>query len=167
MIDPSSFRYPTVAGATHRLIAKLVETGVEPPNAYNGIYGTKKISHMHLLGSILLSANSNETDEIAWIVLRRDILEKFRTDIEDTHAFINHLLVLDKIKIAVMFREDENEIKVSFRSSGDIDVGAMARTLGGGGHSHSAATIIETNGSKLQQIILDTIQKIEVYLKNA
>jgi phosphoesterase RecJ-like protein len=164
LIDTSSFRYPTVSGDTHRLLAKLVDTGVKPPDAYNGIYGTKKVSHMHLLGNILQSANMNQAQSVAWIVLNRDVLERYKTDIEDTHAFINHLLVLDKIKVAAMFRDDGHELKVSFRSAGDIDVGAMARSIGGGGHSHSAATIIELNGKKLPQAINETISAIEEYL---
>ena len=48
IIDTSSFRYPTVSAATHRLVAKLMDTGIHPPEAYNGIYGTKRIIHMHL-----------------------------------------------------------------------------------------------------------------------
>ena len=90
-----------MTASTHKLVSKLIETGVEAPDAYNGIYGTKKISHMHLLGEILKSANSSEKQGICWISLRQDVLKKFDTDIEDTHAFINHLLVLDKIKVAI------------------------------------------------------------------
>lgn len=167
LIDTSSFRYPTVSGPTHSLIAKLVNTGVKPPDAYNGIYGTKKISHMHLLGHILLSADSNKSGEVAWIVLDKDLLEEFKTDIEDTHAFINHLLVLDNIKIAAMFRDDGHELKVSFRSDGEIDVGKMARGMGGGGHSHSAATILPKKEQKIKDLVNETVAAIEAYLKNS
>ncbi len=161
LIDTSSFRYPTVTSSTHALISKLVKTGIKPPDAYNGIYGTKKISHMHLLGEILRTTQINKSEEICWIVLRKNTLDKYLTDIEDTHAFINHLLVLDKIKVAMMFREDENEVKVSFRSHGDIDVGKIARKLGGGGHSHSAATILPYENQSLDDIIAQTVQKVE------
>ena len=44
LIDTSSFRYPTVTAKTHEMIAKLLSTGIKPPVAYNGIYGTKKNS---------------------------------------------------------------------------------------------------------------------------
>jgi phosphoesterase RecJ-like protein len=161
LIDTSSFRYPTVSGDTHRLIGKLVDTGVAPPDAYNGIYGTKELNHMHLLGTILSSANMNKSNDIAWISLRKEDLEKYGTDIEDTHAFINHLLVLHEIKVACMFRDDGHEVKISFRSSGEIDVGAMARKLGGGGHSHSAATIIPSEGRKFDDVIQETVKKME------
>ena len=34
IIDTSSFRYPTVTGNTHRIVAKLMDTGISPPEAF-------------------------------------------------------------------------------------------------------------------------------------
>ena len=164
LIDTSSFRYPTVTGDTHRLIGSLMDTGVRPPHAYNMIYGTKKLTFMKLLGKVLASAHTTKDEKIAWLTLTEDMLEKFHVDTEDTHAFINHLLVLDNIKIAVMFKEIGTTIKVSLRSVGDIDVGLMARSLGGGGHDHSAATIIE---GSLESVVKTTIDKLQILLVDA
>lgn len=161
LIDTSSFRYPTVTGNTHRLIGSLMDTGVRPPHAYNMIYGTKKISFMKLLGKVLASVHNTKDEKIAWLTLTDDLLEKFHVDTEDTHAFINHLLVLDNIKVAVMFKQTGHQIKVSLRSVGVIDVGIMAKALGGGGHDHSAATLIEGN---LDEVIKSTIEKLQVLL---
>ena len=162
IIDTSSFRYPTVTAKTHELVAKLLATGINPPSAYNGIYGTKKIEHMHLLSKVLSTANSNENEEIAWIVLKQEELKEFNIDIEDTHAFINHLLILDNVKVACMFRDDGSTVKISFRSSGEFDVGEIALSIGGGGHSHSAATIItKTKENTLEVIIRKAVSKIE------
>ncbi len=160
IIDTSSFRYPTVSSRTHTLVSKLLETGIEPTVAYNGIYGTKTIKHLHLLGKILSTAKSNEAHDIYWIVFNQADLENFDTDIEDTHAFINHLLILDNIKVACMIRDDGDFVKVSLRSNGQCDVGIIAQKLGGGGHSHSAATIIEKT-KNLDIIIEETIKTIE------
>lgn len=161
LIDTSSFRYPTVTGNTHRLIGSLMDTGVRPPHAYNMIYGTKKISYMKLLGKVLASAHTTKDEKIAWLTLTEDLLEKFHVDSEDTLAFINHLLVLDNIKVAMMFREMGTEIKVSLRSIGTVDVGVMARALGGGGHDHSAAAIIK---GPLEVVIKNTVEKLHEML---
>lgn len=164
LIDTSSFRYPTVTGNTHRLIGSLMDTGVRPPHAYNMIYGTKKITFMKLLGKVLASVHTTKDEKIAWLTLTDDLLEKFHVDTEDTHAFINHLLILDNIKVAVMFKQSGNQIKVSLRSVGVIDVGVMAKALGGGGHDHSAATLIQGN---LDEVIKSTIEKLQVLLAAA
>ena len=136
-------------------------TGINPPKAYNGIYGTKKVPNMQLLGKFLSSANCNAREDIAWLVIDVKDLLSYGTDVEDTHAFINNLLVLDNIKVACMFRDDGPAVKISFRSSGEIDVGVIARSLGGGGHSHSAATIIKKEGKSLESIIESSVAQIE------
>lgn len=166
IIDTSSFRYPTVSASTHRIVAKLMDTGINPPEAYNGIYGTKRVIHMHLLAKILNSAETNKAETIAWMLLRKEDIDQFKSDIEDTHGFINHLLILNNIKVAIMFRDDGDQIKMSLRSSGDIDVGLVAQALGGGGHSHSAATLlVRVNNEDTQEIIKRTIQSVEEIVK--
>lgn len=162
IIDTSSFRYPNVTAETHALVAKLMNAGVNPPEAYNGIYGTKKIQHMHILGKILQSANCNAREDVAWIILDMEKITQQGTDVEDTHAFINNLLILDNIKVACMFRDDGDVVKISFRSTGMIDVGQVAKLLGGGGHNHSSATIVPKNGKTLEQVIEESVKKIEV-----
>lgn len=162
LIDTSSFRYPTVSANTHRLIAKLMDSGVEPPQAYNLINGTKKTSFIRLLGQVLGSVETSEDESVAWIAMTDDQLDEYGVDIEDTHGFINHLLILDNIKVACMFRQVGNHVKISFRSADvKVDVGVIAQALGGGGHDHSAATIQEGH---LHDIVPATIAKIRLML---
>ncbi|MFP5387465.1 MAG: DHH family phosphoesterase [Bacteriovoracia bacterium] len=166
IIDTSSFRYPTVSASTHRLVSKLMDTGINPPEAYNGIYGTKRVGHMHFLASILNTASTNKDETIAWMLMKKEDLDRIGGDVEDTHAFINNLLVLSNIKVACMFRDDGDQIKMSLRSSGEYDVGQIAVALGGGGHSHSAATILDrAKGESTDQVIGRAIKKVEEVLK--
>ncbi len=165
IIDTSSFRYPNVSAGTHHLVGDLMETGITPGEAYNGIYGAKKIDHMHLLGTILSTAQATKNGDIAWIHLSKNLIKRFDSDVEDTHAFINHLLILDNIKVACMFRDDGDALKLSLRSSGEWDVGILAKKLGGGGHSHSAATILKkSEGQSVDELIRQTIATMEAIL---
>lgn len=164
LIDTSCFRYPTVTGDTHRLVGKLMDTGIQPPYAYNMIYGTKKVSHMQLLGTVLSNATTNNDGSVAWLQLSQEVINRFSVDIEDTHAFINHLLILDNVKVACMFREMKGKVKLSLRSTGNIDVGVIAKDLGGGGHNHSAATIIE---GTLSEVVDNSVKRIEELLNKS
>lgn len=164
LIDTSSFRYPTVTASTHLLISKLMGTGISSPYAYNQIYGTKSTNYMRMLGTILSQVRSTPDQSIAWIFISQQLLKKYNVDKEDTNSFINHLLILDGMKIAVMFREEGNFMKTSLRSLGDVDVGIMAQALGGGGHNHSAATITEGDSD---EIMKSTIEKLKLMLKES
>ncbi len=121
---------------------------------------------MHLLGKILETASTNADESIAWMLLRKQDIDNFAGDVEDTHAFINNLLVLNNIKIAMMFRDDGPVVKMSLRSSGDFDVGTIAIALGGGGHSHSAATmIVKGPNETTEQVMEKTVKRVEELLK--
>jgi len=165
LIDTSSFRYPTVTYKTHAIVAKLMATGITPALAYNMIYGTKKVGHVQLVGKILSETRTNKDGSIAWIYLKEKDLKDHKVDPEDTHAFINNLLILDGLKIACMFRElENNQIKLSLRSTDpSIDAGAMAQALGGGGHNHSAASILE---GKADLVIKQVVEKLELMMKS-
>ncbi|HAZ14408.1 MAG: hypothetical protein A2X86_19460 [Bdellovibrionales bacterium GWA2_49_15] len=160
LVDTSSFRYPTVTGDTHLMVAKFMNAGVTPSDAYNLIYGTKKPDHIRLLGKILAQTKTNKSGSMAWISVYEKDLKEYKVDAEDTHAFINHLLVLDNIQLACMFRElPQNQLKISLRSTVDtIDAGAMAQALGGGGHNHSAAAILE---GSIDDLLPATLEKLE------
>ena len=166
LIDTNVFRYPSVTGDTHRLIAKLLDTGLTVTEAYNIFHGSKKVNHMHLLGHILKSTKINSGGTIAWIWISEADLNEYQSELEDTNAYINNLLSLDGIKVACMFREEGSKIKISLRSHGDIDVALIAQKLGGGGHSHSAAALITVSHQQTNQNMEDhCIKVVESYLK--
>ena len=60
-----------------------------------------------------------------------------------------------------MFKERGENVKISFRSTGDVNVEFLAQALGGGGHEHSAATT--RRGSSW--VIPEVITKIKLMLK--
>lgn len=164
IIDTSSFRYPTVTGNTHRIVARLMDTGISPPEAFNQINGIKQVDYMKLLGKVLSSCQMSKSGKVAWISLTENEIKSFNCDTEDTHGFINHLLILEGIEVACMFREVKGKVKVSFRSVNQtVDVGVIAQALGGGGHNHSAATIADGN---LEKTIPEIIEKIELMIKS-
>lgn len=166
LIDTNSFRYPTVTSRTHQIVSELLATGISSSGAYNQIYGTKTIRHTHFLGEVLKNSSSNTQQDIAWIHISQDLQDNYKISAEESNAFINHLLVLDNIKVACMFREDDGHMKLSLRSHGKIDVGEIAKALGGGGHSHAAAARLPLpeTPSEIKTLISDTVAVIEKLL---
>ena len=56
---------------------------------------------------------------------------------------INYGLMPPGVKAAVMFREEEGRVSVTFRSRGHLDMSAVAKTFGGGGHRNAAGCRIK------------------------
>lgn len=56
-------------------------------------------------------------------------------------------------------KKTENETKVSFRSSGDIDISYIAQKFGGGGHKKAAGCTINKNINEAKEEVINTILK--------
>ena len=62
---------------------------------------------------------------------------------EDTEGLINLPLTVKEIQAVVFFKQIEgDEYRVSLRSKGDIDIGAVAKEFGGGGHKNAAGCTV-------------------------
>ncbi|MDH3454091.1 MAG: DHHA1 domain-containing protein, partial [Desulfuromonadales bacterium] len=56
------------------------------------------------------------------------------------------------------FRQLSQEcFKVGFRSKGNIDVGALARAMGGGGHHNAAGATVEGSLATVQEWVYDRV----------
>ena len=75
---------------------------------------------------------------------------------EDTEGLINLPLTVKEIQAVVFFKQTEgDEYRVSMRSKGDIDIGAVAKEFGGGGHKNAA-------GCTVDAAPIDALQKMFV-----
>ena len=163
LIDTNSFRYSTVSPATHATAARLMGAGVRADEAYGRIYGKRPMGHLRLLGRLLGEARTTEDGAVAWMVLTEAMLQEHGSDLEDVHHAVNHLLVLDGVRIACLFKEMEGGTKVSLRSTGDVDAAGVAEALGGGGHRHAAAALLP---GPPDQVLEDAVKRIRGLLSD-
>ena len=62
-------------------------------------------------------------------------------DLPEAEEFMNYPRSLRTAKVAVLFRELADSVKVSLRAKGEVDVARIAARLGGGGHPNAAGLI--------------------------
>lgn len=160
MTDTGSFRFSSTSSDTHRVIADLIDKGAKNDKIHNNIYDTNSENKLQLLGTALQNLKVNKELRTAYISLSQQELDRHNFQKGDTEGFVNYGLSLDGIVFAVIFIEKENEdlIKISFRSKGDFDVNKFARAhFEGGGHINAA-------GGKSDISLNDTIVKFNKIL---
>ncbi len=160
MTDTGSFRFSSTSSDTHRTIADLIDKGAHNDQIHNNIYDTNSENKLQLLGTALQNLKVNKELKTAYISLSQEELDRHNFQKGDTEGFVNYGLALEGIVFAVIFIEKENEnlIKMSFRSKGDFDVNKFARAhFEGGGHINAA-------GGKSNLSLNDTIVKFNEIL---
>jgi len=155
MTDTASFRFSLTTSTTHRVIAHLIDVGVEKTHIHNAVYDTNSFGRLLLMGCALNNLKFLEPFKTAYISLTNKELDSHDFQKGDTEGLVNYGLSLKGAKFAVIFIEHKQEgiIKISFRSKGDFDVNTFARThFNGGGHKNAS-------GGRSNLNLEDTIAK--------
>jgi phosphoesterase RecJ-like protein len=70
-------------------------------------------------------------------------LERYAVRQEDLDGIVEHARSIAGTRMALFFRDlGYGKVKVSFRSTGEVDVNDFARLFGGGGHAKASGALI-------------------------
>jgi phosphoesterase RecJ-like protein len=138
LTDTGSFRYANTSPRTHRIAARLIESGVDPSVLYDLVYSRSSVARHRLFGEALLVL---ETPHPALVTteVTRAAMDRVGATTADTEGLSEYLRATRGCRAAAVFTEAApGRIKVSLRSRGTLDVNAVARRFGGGGHVNAA-----------------------------
>ncbi len=140
MTDTGSFRFSNTDQHVLELAAKLVGAGANPAHVARNIYESAPPQRLHLLAQTLTTVRFFQDNRLATAEVTQEMLTATGTTAMDSEGFINELRSVKPVELAILFRENEDGIvHVSMRSKENVDVAALARAHGGGGHHRAAA----------------------------
>ncbi|MCA9723455.1 MAG: bifunctional oligoribonuclease/PAP phosphatase NrnA, partial [Gemmatimonadetes bacterium] len=92
---------------------------------------------------------------LTWLTVPTGALERHGVASDDLDGVVEHARAVAGVRIALLFREvSAGRVKVSFRSVGDVDVAALARQFGGGGHTKASGAAIVGTLDEVQSAVL-------------
>jgi phosphoesterase RecJ-like protein len=141
--DTGKFMYENVNAETHRIAADLIEAGVEVDDTYRRLYEHVPLEKLRLVSRALDGIQLLCDDRLVLTYVTAADYEASGAGEEMTEGIIDHLRSVEGAKVAALVRDQGSRgraaRKVSLRSSeGDVDVSAIARGQGGGGHKRAA-----------------------------
>ena len=154
LTDTGSFKFSSTTGDVHRIIAHLIDTGVVPNEIHEKIYDNFSESRTRFLGYCLeQKLVVLQPYNIAYIAVTSAELKLFKHETGDTEGIVNYALGIKGMRMAAFFTEQDNGVKISFRSKGTFSVKALAAAhFNGGGHLNAA-------GGKSTENLEQTITK--------
>jgi phosphoesterase RecJ-like protein len=142
--DTGRFMYENTGARAHIMAADLIEDGVDVPGVYRRLYEEVPPEKLALYALALGHLQRFDEGELTLAVLSAE--DFARAEAEDTYSegIIDLLRSVQGTKVAVLVREltageRKGQHKVSLRATDDdVDVSAIARAQGGGGHRRAA-----------------------------
>ncbi|MFB3387463.1 bifunctional oligoribonuclease/PAP phosphatase NrnA [Flavobacterium sp. LAR06] len=165
LTDSGSFRFPGTTGNTHRIIAELIDLGVENTQIPVLLFDNSSYSRLQLLGRALQNMKVFEEHKTSYTSLTQDELDSFNYVKGDTEGIVNYGLSIKGIVFTAIFIENKDEkiIKISFRSQGGFDVNQFARDhFNGGGHSNAAGGRSDVSMEETLKKFEDLVTKLKI-----
>jgi phosphoesterase RecJ-like protein len=141
--DTGRFQYANTTPKALRLAAELVEAGADIHAVFQQVYESVEFAKLKLLARALDRAEVLEGGRIVVSHLLRTDFGEVGASEPYSEGIIDYLRAVEGAELAVLIREQLNDdapaYKGSLRSSIDeLDVSAVARRFGGGGHRQAA-----------------------------
>ncbi len=161
LADTGSFRYSNANQEAFTVAGKMVALGVDPWSIAAGLYESQDEVRLRLLGMALPTLKVSPSGTYASIAVTSEMYEKTGATAEHTDRFVNYPRSIRGVDVAIFFRQTgENAFKVGFRSKGDIDVGSLAREMGGGGHHNAAGAMASGTLAEVESWVFNRISEI-------
>lgn len=155
--DSGSFRFPSTTSTTHRIVAELIDFGIENGKIHSALFDNNSYESLQLLGRALQNLKVLPDGRTSHITLTQKELDSYNYVKGDTEGIVNYGLSIKGVNFTAIFIEhaEENIVKISFRSKGSFDVNQFAREhFNGGGHTNAA-------GGKSTLPLEETVKKFE------
>lgn len=140
MTDTGSFSYNSNQPEIYSIISELIKKGVDKDEIHRRVFDNYSESRFRMMGYMLSNKMKiYEEYGAALMCLTKEELAQFNYQPGDAEGFVNMPLSIKGIVFTAFFKEDEEKIRISFRSQGDIPVNEFSASyFAGGGHKNAA-----------------------------
>ena len=139
LTDTGSFHFSNLSPRTFDICRQLLEAGVDPVRVARQVYDSASVGRLKLCGAIMNGMCVDATGRVAVLYLDHEMARVAGATYDDTEGIINQPLMVKDVQAVIFFRQaDGDDYRVSLRSKGAVDIGAVAKEFGGGGHKNAA-----------------------------
>ena len=163
LTDTGGFRFSNTTARCLSIAGQLIASGVEPEEMYGRLYASMPVGRLHLLRDALATLEVDPEYGISWISVAAGAAEEYGLKSEDLEGIAEHPRSIGGTRLALFFRDlGHDKVKVSFRSTGTVDVNKFAKQFGGGGHARAAGALIE---GSLDHVRHNVVQAAREFLR--
>ncbi|NOV03122.1 DHH family phosphoesterase [Paenibacillus planticolens] len=158
LTDTGGFRYSNTSPEVMQMGANLLDLGVQGSEIAEQVLERVTYSQIVLLQKALSTLSFAHERKLAWLAVSLEDLEFTGASNEDLDGLVNYPRNVEGVEVGMLFKEKApGIIKVSLRSSGLVDVAAIAQSLGGGGHVRASGCTIP---GTLEEAVARMVQEV-------
>jgi phosphoesterase RecJ-like protein len=149
--DTGRFQYSATSGEVMRVAARLLEAGARPEVIGQAVYESVPFGYLRVAAAVLGRAVLE--GELGFIWSWVDDGDLVGVAYGDLDRLIDDLRIAREAGVAALLKQTPRGWKVSLRSRGAVDVGAIAEAHGGGGHHNAAGFTLAAGRDEVDGMI--------------
>jgi phosphoesterase RecJ-like protein len=150
LTDTGSFRFSHISPRTFEIAGRCVAAGADPQWIARTHYDSSSLARVRLFGAVMNAMAIRAGGRVALLTITRAGMTELGGTTDDLEGLINFPLTVKAIEAVAFFKEvADGDWRVSLRSKGDVDVGAIAQRYGGGGHRNAAGCSVRGHVASL------------------
>ncbi|MBN1192571.1 MAG: DHH family phosphoesterase [Coriobacteriia bacterium] len=157
LTDTGRFSYSNTTSHTLRTAAEMVDAGAHPNEIYASAYENRSAGAQQLVGRALARITLANDGRVAYSWIDDTDISETGALPEETENLIDFVRALGGVDVVLLAKIGDGTVRASLRAKSDSDVGAIARTFGGGGHRAAAGLTFEGDLAGLLERLLPAL----------
>ncbi|MDB4868520.1 MAG: bifunctional oligoribonuclease/PAP phosphatase NrnA [Cohnella sp.] len=161
LTDTGGFRYSNTSPHVMETASHLLRAGAEGPVLAEQLLERMSMGQLWMIQRGLSRLVFSEDQQIGWLWVTSEDMAETGASNEDLEGLVNYPRNIEGVEVGILFKENgTNSVKVSLRSTGRVDVAAVAQHFGGGGHIRAA-------GCRLTVPLSEAMEQVVGYVRTA
>lgn len=170
MTDTGAFAFNSSRPEVYRIIACLLETGIDKDHIYRNVFWTASADRYRLLGYLLyVKMEIMHGYHASIISFTNEERRRFQLKNGETDGIVNYPLMIDGMRLSIFLREDTEKrgvVRVSLRSVDEVPCNEIsAEFFNGGGHRNASGGRLNCTMDEAIEVAKKAIRKYADKLK--
>jgi phosphoesterase RecJ-like protein len=160
--DTGWFQFSNTTPRTMRLVADLMERGVDTDRLYQLLYQNERVARLRTQQRAMQSLQLHADDRLAIMTLTVDDLRAAGASVNDTENLVNVPLMVRTVEVSVLITEDPagGPTRVSLRSKGGINCAEYTARHAGGGHARAAGAKFTQTPGEVARLLKNELESM-------
>ena len=129
--------------------------GARPALVSGQLYERRQADSLRWLGESLRRIEVSPDGRVAWLALPAGTVPESFVEAEE---LVNYPRSIDSVRVACFLRQLGDQVKISLRGKGDVDVSRIAARFGGGGHPNAAGCTVPGALAEVTPVVLAAVR---------
>ncbi len=157
LTDTGAFKYLNRDPEVFEAARDLTDLGANPGKIARLVFQRRRLEAVRLQARALQSLRLAFDGRVGYVVVHEEDLRAVQAEPTDTEGLANLVLSIRGVAVGIMFLQDQDHWKISFRGKGVVDLALIAEAFGGGGHKNASGCRVPGPESQVVAAVLQAV----------